>query len=573
MLHKQTKKDIYILGIHDGHGSGAVILKNGRVVCAISEERLTMVKNQAGSPILSLQKVFEIANIKPSDITFVTIASKIRVVTDPQVQHRQLLFRLHNWLAPYFHSKTYIHVATSIIQHMKPRTDVLKILSMMGFSHTPIQFIDHHTAHAASAYYRRPWKDKTLIFTLDGMGDGVSATVSVGSGTTITRIAETGFFDSPSDNLYSEITEYLGMKRSEHEYKVMGLAPYGNYKETIDIYRKIIRLNPNNTLEFQNQTRWYMSRFQQYFQYALAKKRFDHIAAGVQRIFEELVTAWIKEAVKLTHITKIVASGGSFLNVKANMLIRQIPLVSDVFVHPACDDCGIAEGAALAGYYAYCKKNHIVPAIYPLEDIYYGCQYDQEAITEFLEKKKLLRRARKVDSHEIAQLLSQKKIIARFSGRDEWGPRALGNRSIMADPRDLSIVHRLNSAIKQRDFWMPFAPAILAEDQNRYVKNSRFAPYMIETFETKEKTISDIVAAIHPADRTTRPMTVNNWNPCWQEIIREFKKITGVGAIINTSFNLHGYPMVGTPEQALWTFENSDLDGLVLEDYLITKKK
>ncbi len=180
--------------------------------------------------------------------------------------------------------------------------------------------------------------------------------------------------------------------------------------------------------------------------------------------------------------------------------------------------------------------------------------------------------ARAYDAADIATLLIKGKIIARFSGRDEWGPRALGNRSIMADPRNLSTVQRINQVIKLRDFWMPFAPAILKEDQGEYVKHNRFAPYMIEAFETKQNSLDDIIAAVPPADRTTRPMTVNQWNPGWQQIIREFKKKTGVGALLNTSFNLHGYPLVGTPDTALSTFLHSDLDGVILGDILVLKK-
>lgn len=567
-----SKKDIYVLGIHDGHTSGALLLKNGVVVAGIAEERLMNVKNKAGVPALSIQKVLDIAGITARDVTVVAVASKVRIVVDPSIGNQSLLFKTATTIAPYFHSKAFVRLAIELYQRVRPRTDLVETLKLIGLDHAPVVYIEHHLSHAASAYYRRPWKDKTLIFTLDGTGDGICATVSIGEGNTMTRIAQTSFYDSPSDNVYSEVTEYLGMKRFEHEYKVMGLAPYGNYKETIDVFRNVMRLNPAKPLEFQNRTRYYHFQLQTIYRKYLARKRFDHVAAGAQKFFEEIVCSWVREAVRVSGIHKIVASGGSFLNVKTNMLLRNLPEVSDVFIYPACDDGGIADGAAIVAYIFYCKDHHIPFEFQPLQHIYYGQQYSDESIVEFLKTKKLFRQASNVDPEQIAKMISEGKILARFAGRDEWGPRALGNRSIIADPRNLSVVQRLNHAIKQRDFWMPFAPAILKEDQHRYVKRGHFAPYMIETFETKEDTVDEIIATVHPADKTTRPMTVNDWNPDWQQIIREFKKITGVGAIVNTSFNLHGYPLVGTPEQALWTFEHSGLDALILGDRIIIKR-
>lgn len=567
----QRKKDIYVLGIHDGHGAGAILLKNGTVAAAINEERLTMVKNQSGVPVLAMQKVLDIAGITPSDITLIAVASRIRIVGTPQVGNRSLLFKIHMAAAPLLHSKAYINVAVELLSRLKPRTDLREALSIMGIGRAPVVFVEHHSAHAASAYFRRPWSDKTLVFTLDGMGDGISATVSIGQENTITRIAQSSFFDSPSDNIYSEITEYMGMKRCEHEYKVMGLAPYGDWKKTVDVFRPLIRLRSGRPLEFENTTGRYLSQLGPLYQRSLSKKRFDHIAAGVQKAFEELVTSWVCEAVKQTHIHKIAASGGSFLNVKANMLLRDLDEVEDMFIYPAADDSGLAEGAAISGYVAYCKDHHMRFSLQPLADLYFGQEITNATVEEFLKQKKRFRKAQKADADRVARLIADGKIIARFAGRDEWGPRALGNRSIMADPRNLSAVGKLNRAIKQRDFWMPFAPAILAEDQGRYVKRSHFAPYMIEAFDTKDGSVNEILAAIHEADRTTRPMTVNGWNPGWQQILREFKKITGVGAIVNTSFNLHGYPLVGTSEHALWTFDHSALDALILGDWIITK--
>jgi carbamoyltransferase len=563
--------DIYVLGLHDGHCAGAVLLKNGQVVAAINEERLSAIKNHAGVPHRAIKKVLEIARITPRQITCVAIASYIRIVDDAQTRKSRKLYSLIEIIAPFFHDKRFIPLAVKLLHRLKPRNQIFRTLKNLGIEKVPLVFIEHHVAHAASAFFTKPWNQKTLIFTLDGMGDGMSSTVSIGYQNKITRIAQSTFYDSISDNIYSEITEYFGMTRLEHEYKLMGLAPYGNYTKTIDIFRKIIRINPQNPLTFENISHHYQSKLQPLYRKMLIQKRFDHIAAGAQYIFEELVIAWIKAAIKKTGVHKIAVAGGSFLNVKTNMLIRNLPAVEDLFVYPAADDSGIAYGAAIQAYVDYTNNHNIPCDIEPINTVYYGQSFTNDEIKSVLKKSKLISKAHKTNPVEIAHLLTQGKIIAHFAGKDEWGPRALGNRSIIADPRNLEVGQRLNQAIKQRDFWMPFAPAILFEDQQKYILSPHFSPYMTETYQTTPLAQKDIIATIHPADKTARVMSVNEWNIKFYNIIKAFKKKTGVAAVLNTSFNLHGYPLVSTPLQAIWTFQNSKLDALVMEDWIILK--
>lgn len=570
-MSPQAPMDIYVLGIHDGHNSGAAILKNGKVLAAVNEERLTNIKNDSSIPFFALAKVFDITGIKPENINIVAVASKYRIVTNCDTEKQSFIFRMHQKIAPFFHGKRFTGIMVNLLSHLTDRTGLFEALNIIGIKNIPVIYVEHHSGHAATAFYSRPWKEKTLIFTLDGMGDGISATVSIGEKTGIRRIASTSYFDSLGANVYSEITRFLGMRRNEHEYKVMGLAPYGNPEITSSLFTEIFRLNPQNRLEFENRTRLYLESFENYYSDNFRYKRFDHVAAGVQQFFEKIVVAWVREGIKQTGIRNICVAGGSFLNIKTNMLINQLPEVVKFFAYPAADDGGLPVGAALSAYYNYCHDNKITPAISPINSVYYGEEFSNDQIFEFLKSKKLLKKIRRVSSEDIAGLLFSKKIIARLSGRDEWGPRALGNRSILADPGHAEITQRLNSAIKHRDFWMPFAPAILKEDQDKYVKKSVFSPYMTLAFETTPYA-SEIPAVIHPADKTTRPMTVNDWNKPFQEIVRSFRKKSGIGAILNTSFNLHGYPVVSTPAQALWTFNNSGLDGLLLEDYYIARK-
>jgi carbamoyltransferase len=304
----------------------------------------------------------------------------------------------------------------------------------------------------------------------------------------------------------------------------------------------------------------------------LAEQRFDNIAAACQTYYEGLVSQWVKNCIRETGIRKLACAGGSFLNVKANKLIREMDEVEDAFFYPASDDGGTPVGAALEAYYRFCEREAIEAQKCTLADLYYGSEYDDAQIEEALHKIGWLDKAsRRQDIEgEIASLLAQGKIIARFSGRDEWGPRALGNRSILADPRDMKVIRKINFAIKQRDFWMPFAPAILEERMNDYLVNARPARYMIEAFDTREEA-QQIIAGLHPFDMTARPQTVNDWNPSYRKIITEFQSLTGAGGVLNTSFNLHGFPIVGTPEVALNTLQQSDLDGLILGSWLVMK--
>lgn len=565
------KKDITILGIHDGHNSGAALVRNGRVLAAISEERLTNIKNFSGLPILSINKVYEIAKIAPHETDLIAIGCLVRVGAPYADQN--LLARIQVKLAPFAHSHYFAKAYVHLLHNFRETATLQNAFARLQIGTIPIKFVEHHLTHAATAFYQRPWDEETLILTLDGAGDGLSATVSVGKGFTITRIAESTFYDSLSNNLYSEITGFLGMKRWEHEYKIMGLAPYGKDDGLKDELKKLIRIHPSKPLEFQNTFGAYLYDVSKKLAKVLIGRRFDNIAWATQKYFEEVLVQWVKNAISHTGIRNVVASGGAFLNVKANKIIRELSDVDNFFVYPAADDGGTAVGAALEGYVEYCTQRKIRPHIMPLSDIYYGAEFSTDIIEEAIKKTKWRKNSMMVKENiekHIASLIASGKIVARFVGRDEWGPRALGNRSIFADPRDMKVISKLNFAVKQRDFWMPFAPSILEEDASEYLKNFHPARYMIEAFDTKLMA-DGIIAGIHPFDRTCRPQTVNEWNPGLRKVLIEFKKLTGISGLLNTSFNLHGFPLVGSPEIALETFSKSGIDALVLGNWIVEK--
>jgi len=564
------KKDVIVLGIHDGHNSGAALIKNGRVLAAISEERLNNIKNYSGTPKLSIKEVFRIAGISPEDIDLIAIACLIR--THPPLVQEPFFVKLYRKIVPFVHSHWFSEIYVSILHRLRKMSELNRIFEELKIIDKEIIFIEHHLAHAACAYYSAPWQDKTLILTLDGSGDGVSSSVNIGEDFKIKRIAWSTSYNSVGNNLYSEVTGYLGLKRWEHEYKVMGLAPFGRPEYCLDKMEKIIRIHPKKHLEFQNTIHAYTIDIQKKLRTMLAEQRFDNISAACQTYFESLIIQWVKNAIKETGIKKIACAGGMFLNVKANKLLRELDEVEDSFFYPAAGDEGTPVGAALEGYFRYCEKEGIDSEKHSLDDLYYGREFDNDYL-EFVIKKQGWREKAIFEediSDEVADLIKKGKIVAVFWGRDEFGPRALGNRSIVADPRDLRVVSKLNFAIKQRDFWMPFAPSVLEEDAGDYFINAKPARYMIEAFDTTGKA-DDLIAGLHQADRTARPQTVNSWNPRWRRTIESFKELTGVGGVLNTSFNLHGYPIVGNPEIALKTLENSGLDGLAFGNWLVLK--
>jgi len=565
------KNDIIALGIHDGHGAGAALIKNGCALAAISEERLNNIKNYSGTPIQSVKKVLQVAQVHPSEVDIIAISGLLR--THSPLKERPFHIKLYQKMTPYLHSHAFCNLIVKVLHRYRKIDELKSLFEELEMMKPELFFIEHHLAHAACAYYQRPWEDETLVLTLDGAGDCLSSTVNIGRNFTIERIASSTHYDSPSNNFYSEITGYFGLKRWEHEYKVMGLAPYGRSEYCMKEMRKIVRINPKKPLEFQNTSGAYLSQLQPKLQKILAEQRFDNIAAACQTYFEEIVSQWVKNCVEKTGIHKVTCSGGSFLNVKVNKIIREMEEIEDVFFYPGADDTGTPIGAALEAYYIFCRRNGVKPNRSMLKDLYYGAEYDDGYIKMILQKTGWLEKARYIEGieSEIASLLANGKVIARFAGRDEWGPRALGNRSILADPRDLRVIRKLNFAIKQRDFWMPFTPSILEERMNDYLVDARPARYMIEAFDTTAKA-DELISATHPYDKTARPQTVNEWNPSYRKTLEAFQDITGVGGVLNTSFNLHGFPIVGTPEIALQTFANSGLDGLAIGNWLVEKK-
>jgi carbamoyltransferase len=283
----------------------------------------------------------------------------------------------------------------------------------------------------------------------------------------------------------------------------------------------------------------------------------------------------VRHWVQRTGCRNVALAGGVFLNVKASQRVAGIDEVERLFVMPSAGDESCAIGAAVWGTLAL--QPHA--ALEPLRDLYLGVGFSAAQIEDALREsdassRYVISRPADIQQHA-AELLAKNRIVARFAGRMEFGARALGNRSILANPSDARNAARINAAVKERDFWMPFAPSILEEDMPRYVRDHEraFAPYMCLAFDATAQARHDLAAAIHPCDFTLRPQAVRReWNPGYHELIRAFRKITGVGALLNTSFNLHGEPIVCSPRDAIRTTDRCGIDYLILEDFLLAKR-
>lgn len=556
-----------ILGIHDGHDAGVCLLRDGRNVVCSSEERRRNSKNWAGVPEQSIAAVLKRSGTDPKDIDLIALSSRIRT-TVPTRGHKRI-YSVLNFLSSIARTEIGTAFGRWLLPKLRRRADLMKCLAESGLADTPVTAFDHHLSHAATAHFNRPWDGPATVLTLDGAGDGLCATVSRGIGDEIAVLSQTPKFHSPAAWMYSAVTAHLGLTPYEHEYKVMGMAPYGRPEGCDEVLRAAFEVRG---LKFRNRTGRVAGGMQRWLADRLGGKRFDSIAAACQMVFEEIVRTWVRNAVAATGVSKVCGAGGAFLNVKANKLIREMPEVEAFYAYPASDDGGTPLGAAILGHLHACRQHEVEPEFDLPRHMYLGIEFSDAECRAAAEASSLPYRRMADPAAETAALLADGKIVGRFSGREELGPRALGNRSILACAGDLRVIRKLNFAIKQRDFWMPFAASVLEEDAPAYIRAlSGWPYYMIEAFDTTPEGADKLIAGVHSFDLTVRPQVVNGLNPGYRDLLRAFKARTGVGGLLNTSFNLHGSPIVGTPEVAIDTLRKSDLDAVALGPYLVTK--
>ncbi len=573
-----------IVGVHNGHNASAAIVRDGSLHFAMQEERLTRTKNQGGMPSHVLNEINNrFLTLEPNS-SEIPIACGGRNLTTCHWRRDDILRSYgETSCGPIGRVKRLARKNAAIsdsINTVKMKKIANELKTVLNTPHVTASGFDHHLCHAAAAYFG--WgrmNEKVLILTCDGAGDCACATVNIGENGEIRTIAKTEESNSIGA-LYGKVTYLFGMVPMEHEYKLMGLAPYAeNSREARAIATELEQLfefDRQNPMVWRRKNGCPPLQFSSdYLSNLLQRKRFDHVAGGVQLFVEKFLAQWVQSCVRATGVRKVALSGGVFMNVKANQKILELPDVDELFVFPSCGDETNAMGAAWLLHHQLFGE---IPK--PLSHFYLGSEYTNGQVEEALRTYKFQGpiHAQEEDDVElaVASLLSRGKIVARFKGRSEFGARALGNRSILANASHTDAVRTINEMIKCRDFWMPFAPSVLEErSEDYFVKpKSMPAPYMIMTFNTREGKRQAISAALHPYDHTGRPQEVNtSTNPDYHRLLKYFEDMTGEGLVLNTSFNLHGEPVVCTPADALRVFDLSGLEYLALENILISKTR
>lgn len=584
--------------------SGCAIFVNDKIVFSSSEERYTNSKSDSSFPVNCINDGLRICGLKATDFdkviicgnkislipsllneySNVTVDEQIRVMRDywyPNLvlkQNKSFLEVLKDRINfDQFPFNTELGKQFDYTKLENPYTDEDGINVSKFFKETISKFLDvdiekiihseHDWCHACYGFYGSPIRDdNTLILTADGWGDDLSGTISIYSESKrqIERVKEYDPKEFQLARIYRYTTLVLRMLANEHEYKVMGLAPYYKGPMLEKVEKVFDNMLQYNNLEFSFNKE--IPDIYEHLEKNLNGFRFDHIAAGLQSFTEKILVKWFSDAVKEYDSSSVVFSGGVSMNVKANMKISKIPQIKKMFVCGAGTDETLPIGAC----YHLAEINGISPK--SLESLYLGAdaQYEERDVTSLSEYN--LETFSSED--QILEKILENKIIAICRGRMEMGQRALGNRSILADPRFRENVERINNSIKKRDFWMPFAPIILEEYQSELIDNQKKiqSPFMTIAFETKNGK-NKIPAAVHQADGTSRAQLLRKeQNPVLWNLIYKFYEKTGIPALLNTSLNLHGEPIVRTIQDALRVFEKTDLEVLWLDRHIIEKK-
>jgi len=437
-------------------------------------------------------------------------------------------------------------------------------LPLDGYARKRTVFVNHHMAHIASSFFASGFSEANIL-SLDGSGGSESGMLAVGRDSKI-EVLKTVSNRGSWGLMYELITEALGFRRHSGEGKTMGLAAYGepdpNGLPFVDWSAEIPVINPN-------QRKTFIASLKRRRQGAPITVEHQRLAATLQDTLERAGKQMAEWLYQQTGIRRLCLAGGTALNCSMNGKLARLPWVDDIFIQPAAHDAGTALGAALA---VYAEKTGHRPD-WRMEHAYWGPEYDNEAIEAALQGFTGIRFHRSDDIYaEMAQLLAKGYIAGWFQGRLEVGPRALGNRSILADPSRPEMKDLINKRVKHREPWRPFAPSILEESMGRYVDPPMPSPYMILAFDTNPSTQAELVSATH-VDGTCRPQTVSQaTNPRYWELIRQFEKLTGIPAVLNTSFNVASQPIVNTPYEAIDTFLNCGMDVLAIGDYVVWKE-
>jgi carbamoyltransferase len=592
------------------HDSAAAIIKDGQVLAAAQEERFTRIKNDAAFPIHAIRFCLEFAEATVDDLDALVFYDK------PLLKLERILESYHAGAPAGLRS-----FLTSMPVWMKQKMMLKKIIRDELYQWKPFDkkrlkllFTEHHLSHAASSFYVSPFEEAAIL-TIDGVGEWATTSIGMGKGREIRFLKEIKFPHSLG-LLYSAFTYYCGFEVNAGEYKLMGLAPYGD--ESSPQYQEFRKKITDHLVTVYDDGSFFLH--QEYFDYVTglrmaADKKWaalfgfpprkpeaalgqEHckLALAIQRVTEEIVLKLAAEARRLTGAKRLCMAGGVALNCVANGKLLDAGLFEDIYIQPAAGDAGGALGAALAAYYGYFGAERLVDQRRDgLKGAYLGPVYTIEAV-------KKVCRANKVEFTEydsalavadvVAGYLAEGKIVGWFQGRMEFGPRALGNRSILADPRDADMQRKLNLSIKNREGFRPFAPVCAVEKAEHYLEKAVYSPYMLLTrrlradlykplpdgyarMGMKEKLAvvrSDFPAITH-VDGSCRVQTVSaDTNPRLWGLLAAFERLTGEAMLINTSFNVRDEPIVCSPEDAYACFNRTAMDVLVMDNIIIFKR-
>jgi len=560
-----------ILGINDGchHNSAASILIDGKLVASVELERISRIKNDGSFPHAAIDEVLAIAGLTAEDVDIVAKANLSRW------QQRPYLNRYYHHVAKAGETDTSIRNFFWKKQFERYRRILHRRKKPLGIlAQKPSQTVEHHLAHAASAYYASPFGNERVgVITLDGVGDFSWGSVWIGEHGKLQRVDHLHQVNSIG-LLYSAITIYLGFKANRHEGKVLGLAAFGNPEPLLS--RLLAHTNSENWDELFDPKLVRVSlKFgadlgQSVIKELCADLSKEDVAAGIQAYTEKLICQWVQDRAKELKVSKLALAGGVFSNVKLNQLILALPEIENIYVHPNMGDGGLATGAA---FEVYSRLNQGLEPQFN-QQVYLGTEINRDNALAALEKQEITYEEPDNLAFAVAMLLADSKVIARADGKMEYGPRALGNRTVMAACNDPTINDWLNKKFARTEF-MPFAPVILQEHAQEYFPEWRedhiTARFMTLTYTVSEIAKRNIPAAVH-IDNTARPQVLRREdNPDYYDIIKEYYDVAGVPSVINTSFNMHEEPIVRTADEAIRAFQAADLDALVLGPFLIRK--
>ena len=617
-----------VLGIHFGHDSSAALVRDGRIVAAVSEERLKRVKLYRGFPEEAIETVLRYGDVTPGQVDRVGIASTSIFRTLGADEMRKRLS--HGVRGKLEHQRA---VAKKVLEYFvggaikktsadeeeaKAATLFYEHFEKLGFKRSQTRLHDHHLCHAASAFFCSPFEE-AHVFTVDGRGDGLCATAGHGSGWDLSSFARVGDLHSVG-MFYAAVTLFLGFRPNRHEGKITGLAAMGDPARVYDQLRRLFKVDRESKtivleLDERYQTKtaddvraatkdlplslkdrinlmavrdfdvmlyavnWYS--LLRYLAETVKDVSREDVAAAAQKVAEDVITEWVGPMVDPGRPLPVTLAGGVFANVKINQRIGELDGVSNVYVQPAMGDDGLAAGVALLEYVQFERESgRELPPSAPrssrMETAYLGMEYDTREIENACRAEDVEFRLSKDPAREAAELIHEGKLVGRFSSRMEWGPRALGNRSILIRPTDKGINDSVNKRLQRTEF-MPFAPSMLDTAAPDYLIGWRpdhvAAEFMTITYDIVPERQKEIEAVVH-VDGTARPQVVRREaNPGYYRVLEEYEKLSGLGAIVNTSFNVHEEPIVGSPEDAIRSLKKGCVDVLFLEDHVVTTGK